>query len=132
MNQLTCCCSAHEDEAVYQSGKKCNEEDWQNLVTEVRGLTLLHTVLMLKLIYKLREPQGVAQAYEEKKDDHSHRERSHSGIQGVDDLTFSDGLIGFTFYVNLCPGPKMWVSNISRAIAHVRFLDLTQSRLDVR
>ena len=80
----TCCCSAYEDEAVYQGCKKCNEEDWQNLVTEVRGLTLLHTVLMLnKLIYKLGEPQGVAEAYEEEKEDHSHRERPHSGIQGV-------------------------------------------------
>ena len=78
MYQLTCYCSAHEDEAVDQGYKKCNEEDWQNLVTEVRGLTLLHTVLMLKLIYKLGEPQGVAEAYEEKKEDHSHRERHHS------------------------------------------------------
>ena len=74
------------DEAVYQGCRECNEEDWQNLVTEVSGLTLLHTVLMLnKLIYKLGEPQGVAEAYEEKeKVDYNHRERAHSGIQGVD------------------------------------------------
>ena len=92
---------------------------------------LLYTVLMLKLIYKLREPQGVAEAYEEKKEDHSHRERPHSGIQGVCRLL---NFFRWTdwFYVYLCPGPKMWVSNISRAIANVRFLDLTQSRLDVR
>ena len=71
------------DEAVYQGGKECNEEDWQNLVTEVSGLTLLHTVLMLnKLIYKLGEPQGEAEAYEEK-EEVNHRE-SHFVLEGVD------------------------------------------------
>ena len=71
------------DEAVYQGCKEGNEEDWQNLFTEVSGLTLLHTVLMLnKLIYKLGEPQGVAEAYEEK-EEVNHRE-SHFVLEGVD------------------------------------------------
>ena len=64
---------------------------------------------MLKLIYKLGEPQGVAEAYEEKKEDHSHRERPHSGIQGVCRLLKFFRWTNW-FYVYLCPGPKMWVS----------------------